>query len=52
MSSAAPTPTRRRVPALFAWLRPYRGPLLRVAVLTGAIILILVVQGSLFLGLQ
>ena len=52
MSSAARIPTRRRVPALVGWLRPYRGPLLRAAVFAGAIILILVVQGSLFLGLH
>jgi hypothetical protein len=52
VSSTARIRTRRRAPALNTWLRRCREPLLRVAVLTGAIILILVVQGSLFLGLH
>ena len=52
MSDAAPTSDRRSVRRNYAHLKPTRGAVVRLLVFAGAVLLIGVIQGTVFLVLN
>lgn len=48
MTSAVPASDRRRARRNYAWLKPTRASIVRLLVFAGAVLLIGVIQGALF----